>query len=116
MIREIAAKWLTEGARGNLDLVKATFDPDVHINGVRVGWDGPKRNVTNRLAGFPDFDVTIEEQLVDANRVATRMTWTGTHTGPYSGLAATGRSVAVRALTIFHFDGLLVVETWTVID
>lgn len=116
MIQDIAEQWLTQGARGDLSLVDQIFSPNLRINGVMVGRDGPRRNVTNRLTGFPDFDVSIDEQLVSLNRVATRMTWTGTHTGIYSGLAPTGRTVSVRALTIFHFQEDIVVETWTVID
>lgn len=112
---EIARRWLTDGARG-ADIANEIFAPSFTSNGHVVGADGPKRNVANRLTGFPDFDVTIDDQLAVDDRVATRLHWSGTHLGDYSGLPATGRRVEVMALTIFRFENARVVENWTVID
>ena len=64
---------------GNPDLADHIFTPDFRANGKPVGTAGPRRNVTNRLTGFPDLQVTIEDQLAVADQVVTRLTWRGTH-------------------------------------
>jgi predicted ester cyclase len=112
----IARRWLTAGAMGALELADQTFAADFRTNGRLAGTDGPKRNVRNRLNGFPDFRVQIEDQFAAGDKVVPRLRWRGTHLGDYSGLAATGRSVDAMALTIFRFQGGLVTENWTVID
>ncbi|MBO4252455.1 ester cyclase [Streptomyces griseorubiginosus] len=112
----VARRWLTEGAMGQVGLAEKTFTADFRTNGRLVGTAGPQRNVANRLNGFPDLEVTIEEQLADDDKVVTRLTWRGTHTGEYSGLPPTGRRVAVQALTVFHFRDGKVFQNWTVID
>jgi steroid delta-isomerase-like uncharacterized protein len=112
----IARRWLTEGATGNVGLADEIFTHDFRTNGRTVGTEGPRRNVANRLTGFPDLAVVIEDQIAVVDKVVTRLTWRGTHTGDYSGLPATGRRVEVRALTVFHFRNGKVFENWTVID
>lgn len=109
-------RWFTEGWAGNLDLADEIFDPAFTTNGNVVGREGPKRNVANRLTGFPNLRSSVEEQIAVGDQVVTRIVWTGTHRGPYSGVAATGKTVDVRGIVIWRFAGGRVVEDWTVID
>ncbi len=46
------------------------------------------------LAAFPDVHFTIEELLVDGNRVILRWRNEGTHEGEFMGIPATGRKGA----------------------
>lgn len=112
----LTSRWLLEGSRGAIDLAGRVFSESFRTNGKTVGRDGPKRNVMNRLTGFPDFEARIEDQLAIDDKVVTRLIWTGTQTGEYSGLAPTGRRVEVMALTLFRFSAGRAVENWTVID
>ena len=111
-----ARRWFTQGLYGHMAVADDIFAEDVAINGRVVGPVGPKRNVTNRMAGFPDIQAFIEEQIAVGDTVVTRLFWHGTHTGPYSGVPPTGKPVEVRAIAIFHFSGGKVVEVWSVID
>jgi SnoaL-like polyketide cyclase len=36
---------------------------------------------------FPDFHLTIEDQIAEGNKVITRVTFRGTHQGDYRGIA-----------------------------
>lgn len=112
----IARRWYTEGWMGNLALADDIFLPDFATNGIAAGPEGPKRNITNRLVGFPDLQVTVEEIIAVGDKVVIRVLWRGTHTGPYSGVAPTGKSVEVRDISIWHFANGKVVENWTVLD
>jgi steroid delta-isomerase-like uncharacterized protein len=51
-------------------------------------------------AAFPDLRFTIEEQIAEGDRVATRWTARGTQRGELMGIPPTGRSVTVSGITI----------------
>lgn len=65
-------------------------------NGVPVGVAGPKGRILERLKGFPDVVTSIEDMFDSGDKLVTRLVWRGTHTGPYGGVAATGKLVEVR--------------------
>jgi predicted ester cyclase len=111
-----ARRWYLEGWTGQLELAHAIFAPELAINGLVVGPTGPQRNCANRLVGFPDLTVVVEEQVIADDKVVTRVLWRATHTGPYSGVAPTGRPVAVRDISIWRFVDGKSVENWTVLD
>lgn len=61
---------------------------------VRIG--GPLEYggaVTDYRAAFPDLRTTLEDVLVDGDRVAVRGTDRGTHRGDFMGFPASGREV-----------------------
>jgi steroid delta-isomerase-like uncharacterized protein len=51
-------------------------------------------------AAFPNGAETVEEQIGEGDRVATRTTYRGTHQGELMGIPATGKEVAVTATII----------------
>jgi steroid delta-isomerase-like uncharacterized protein len=56
--------------------------------------DGPggvEDGVRMLLEGFPDLHIEVEELLAEAERVAARLTLSGTNTGNYRGLPAPTR-------------------------
>ena len=106
-------QWFTEGWVGNEQLADLIFDQWFSNNGVIVGPAGPKRNIRNRLLGFPDL-ISVAEQLITVDdRAILRLRWSGTHTGPYLGIDPTGKRVEVRGMTIWRFEHGKVVEDWT---
>jgi predicted ester cyclase len=102
----IARRWFTEGWTGNLAMADDIFSENLWTNGVHVGVAGPVASIRDRLTGFPDVPTSIEDMFVAGDKLAVTLLWRGTHTGPYGGVAATGRPVEVRDAAIWHFrDG-----------
>ncbi len=64
-----------------------------------------------RLA-FPDARFTVEDLIADGDRVAARLTMTGTHLGPLNGMPPTGRSVVVGGMSIERVVDGRIVEGW----
>lgn len=56
-------------------------------------------------AAFPDGRGTIETKLVDGDRGAAEIVWTGTNTGPLQGQSPTGKAVTVRAVAVLETAG-----------
>jgi steroid delta-isomerase-like uncharacterized protein len=57
------------------------------------GRDGVRKVVTEHRAAFPDWTETIEDFIVDGDKVVTRFTSTGTHKGAFAGISPTGKKV-----------------------
>lgn len=62
--------------------------------------------------GFGELTVTIEDQIAERDRVTTRWTAIGRHTGAFAGVAPTGREVIMAGTDIHRVDGGRVVELW----
>ncbi len=104
---------------GRLDVVDDICAPDyrgVGPYGDEHGPDAVKRGVAARRAAFPDIQVTIEDLLVDGDRVAARLTFEGTHQGSFQGIEATGKRVAWSGIWIYRVDGGKFVERWHAYD
>jgi predicted ester cyclase len=81
----------------------------------------PTREGTRQLAvlyrrAFPDLRLTIEDQIAESDKVATRWTARGTHIGDLMGIAPTGKQVVVSGISVNRLLGGKIVETWSAID
>lgn len=63
-------------------------------------------------AGFPDYTVTILDEISDGDRLVLRYALRGTHTGEFAGMPPTGRPVDVTSVIIYRFADGKVAETW----
>jgi steroid delta-isomerase-like uncharacterized protein len=77
------------------------------------GPDGVKANFQQYLDAFTGARITVDEQISDGDRVATRWTGRGTHTGEMAGITGTGKDVTVTGLTLSRLEGGQIVEEWT---
>jgi steroid delta-isomerase-like uncharacterized protein len=67
-------------------------------------------------AAFPDFRTAVDETIAAGDRVVVRWTRTGTHLGPFRGLAPTGRAVAWTGIWIVRVACGRIAETWSEAD
>jgi steroid delta-isomerase-like uncharacterized protein len=65
---------------------------------------------------IPDCHITIEDMVVEGDKVAYRYTLTGTHKGAFMGIPATNKKVAIWILAFDHFVGAKMVEGWSRFD
>jgi steroid delta-isomerase-like uncharacterized protein len=65
-----------------------------------------------RLTGMPDLKVAIEALVADKDHVAASFVYTGTHNGPYFGVAPTGKSLRFTSCDIFRVQDGLIAEHW----
>ncbi len=70
-------------------------------------------------AGSPDFRVQPTKIIVGDGAAAAAWTMSGTHSGDYPGLPATGKRFRVRASSIINFDGdriKTIVDYWNLVE
>jgi steroid delta-isomerase-like uncharacterized protein len=61
-------------------------------------------------SAFPDWHSTVEEMIVEGDRVAERWTGRGTHRGAFQGIAPTGTRVEVPGVVFYRIAGGKIVE------
>ncbi|MFZ5441364.1 MAG: ester cyclase [Myxococcota bacterium] len=68
------------------------------------------------LTGFPDVRFHLVELLAEGARVVVRWQWSGTHTGPFRGIAPTGKFVLNDGVVFFSFEAGRATSAWTLND
>jgi predicted ester cyclase len=68
------------------------------------------------FAAFPDTEVTLDDVLVDGDRVAGRFTYTATFTGPFLGLPPNNARVIMHSMDIWRVENNMAVEHWDQLD
>ena len=64
------------------------------------------------LAGFPDYQTSIEDMVAEDDKVAARIKMTGTNTGEFMGIPPTGRQIAFTGIYIAQIANGKIVEHW----
>jgi len=68
-------------------------------------------------AAFPDLRMDAEDILASGDKAVARVKATGTQTGEFMGMPASGKSVDIQLIDIMRFDDAgLVCEHWGVMD
>lgn len=105
---------------GNLDILDDLMqDDDVfHVAswGEVRGPDGFRDFVSAFRSAFPDFRITIEDQIAEGDQVATRWTWRGTHRGEFRGVEPTNERVTVTGITMGRVSDEKRGESWIEAD
>jgi steroid delta-isomerase-like uncharacterized protein len=107
--------------RGNLEVADEIFGRYLaHQSDGSTLERGPedvKRFTEEYRSAFPDWHISIDEQIAEGDKVVNRVTLRGTHQRQFRDMAPTGKEVKIKAVTIFRFspEGK-VVETWDYFD
>jgi predicted ester cyclase len=78
-----------------------------------VDAEGVKESIAWSHSAFPDLRVTIEDQVAEGDKVATRWRVRGTHQGEMMGVSATGKQVAFTGTQTDYISGGKIVESWS---
>ena len=109
--RELARRALEDVCSGRmLEQVDEVYHSEFvdHVNAAEYrGPRGARESVALYRAIFSDLRFTVDEQLTEGDRVASRWTLTGTHRG---------RQVRLRGIVISHIRGGKIVEDWASSD
>jgi len=115
-----ARRWFSDIiTQGRLDVADEIFAAN-HIihdpHGPPAGWpngpEGLKMVASVFGGGFDDWNIAIEDQIAEGDRVATRWAASATNTGPLQGMPPTGKAVRVTGVNVTRFAEGKIVESW----
>ena len=76
-----------------------------------------KQALSSLFSAFPDYHVTVEDLVAEADKVVARLTVRGTHRGNLFGaIPPTGKQVAWKAVDFFRLADGKIVEYWLIAD
>jgi len=106
----VVAEHMRAEMSGDLDATLATFpaEPEydiVPLETLHRGHDAVRALLGHLLDAFPDLVLHADVLRHAAGAVVIEGRMTGTHRGSYAGVAASGRSLDLRAAVFFTFDG-----------
>jgi|1185.fasta_scaffold659889_2 steroid delta-isomerase-like uncharacterized protein len=78
--------------------------------------EGFKQMVASLHQAFPDFEIRVEDQVAEGDRVVERWTCTGTHEGEFMGIPATHNKVDIEGMDMSRLENGRIVEHWTQMD
>jgi serine phosphatase RsbU (regulator of sigma subunit) len=107
--------------QGNLEVTDEIFDRYISHQAdgstLERGPEDVKHFTEEYLSAFPDWRVSIDEQIAERDKVVNRVTLRGTHQRQFRDMEPTGKEVELKAVTIFRFsEEGKVVETWDFFD
>jgi predicted ester cyclase len=109
---------------GDLDAADEILSPGAVSHGQgtppNVGTMGIKQQAAVLRSAIPDLRVTLEDQLAEGDRVASRWLGSGTNTGPLhlptGSVPPTGRPIEFSEIRIDRYDAGRIVESWFLPD
>ena len=116
---EVFERVIEEGFnRGNFDAWDDCFPDTIieHQYGMPSTLAGFKQAIRALRAAFPDLHLTIEDTVAQGDKQWVRMTATGTHQGPFFGVAPTDKRFTITVFDECRFEGGRIVEHWGVPD
>jgi len=120
---KVIVRWVKEAVwnEGDLDLIAEFMSSSCVVHGDSFvgelpGVEGYAMFATITHTGFPDIHFTIEDIIAEEDMVAIRLSLTGTHTGLFATIPATGVSITSRSLTVYRFADGKIEEGWLNVD
>lgn len=80
------------------------------------GVDAWRQNVETLLGAFPDARLHVEDIFAAGDKVAVRAYLTGTHSGPFLGIPATGRQIRYDSNELYRIADGKIAEEWICSD
>ena len=106
--------------RQNIALVDEIFSEDflnhTPVRGISNDRNGMRQLFSMTCIAFPDGVVTVEDQVASDDKVWTRKSFSGTHTGPLGAMAPTGNKVTYRVFDILRIHDGKIIEHWGLAD
>ena len=114
--KAIVRRFIEAYNKRNLDLLDDLVAPDYFDHTHQVGREGLKQLFNIGFKAFPDWHETIEDIIAEGDKVWVRLSYTGTHTGEWHGLAPTGNKITAMVVDIYRIVNGKFVEYWNVSD
>ena len=107
-------------SQGKMELIDELFAPEYVDRtpqpGVAPTREGFRQWVTALRTAFPDIHYTLEDTVEGGDRWVGRVTASGTMTGDFAGMPATGKHATWTEIHILRMADEQVIEHWGVVQ
>jgi len=73
-------------------------------------------NFRRIIASMPDVRMTVDDRIVEGDKIVARTTYSATHTQPLRGIAPTGKAFTFRTIDIWRIENGKFAEHWDLTD
>ena len=105
---------------GNLALISEMLASDFTLHNappnLPPGAEGFKALIGAFRSAFPDYKDTIEDMIIEGDKVIVRWTFRGTHQGEFLGVPATNKLATTNGISILRITAGKIKDDWTNID
>ena len=117
----VIRRFVEEVQNGKSEAVYDELNDPAFVNlssppGIPSDRGGGKTFLFGFLNAFPDSRFTIDDMIAEGDQVVTKKTFTGTHTGEFAGIPATGNKVTLQFVDIMRVRNGRIVEHWLSMD
>ena len=105
-------RYLTRCNEHRFDQLGEFVSEQVSGSGPVDGLAGYIDGVQAVCTAFPDYHWELQELVVEEDTIAARLIGQGTHTGPFSGIAPTGRRISTQELVIYRIADGKIIQCW----
>jgi predicted ester cyclase len=113
-------RFLERATKGDLSVVDETFDPAFvdheAMPGVPPTREGVKQTFKILLKAYPDMKLNVLHLVAEGDYVVVHHQTTGTNTGEFMGMPATGKAVKFDEMHLVRFANGKMIEHWGVED
>lgn len=104
----------------NLDALDEVIASDMTDHdpapGQAPGLEGAKQYFSSLHSAFPDLHVNVEDMIAEEDKVAARVSVSGTHQGELMGIDPTGNRVTITGIDLVRVTDGKIVEHWANFD
>lgn len=112
-IKEFLQKGDESAADKYIDVNVVTHDG---MPGQALGLEGVKQTFKGLREAFPDMSVVVKDIIAENDKVVGRFVVSGTNTGNFMGMPATGKAFTYDEIVIVRFKDSKIVEHWAEMD
>jgi steroid delta-isomerase-like uncharacterized protein len=114
--KALVRRWIDVYNTHNLDSFDEFVAPEYYDHTNKVDKEGLRQLFIMGFTGFPDWHEVIDDIIAEGDKVWIRISYTGTHTGEFMGIAPTGKKVTMAGVDIYRIEKGKLVEYWHVSD
>ncbi len=117
LVEQMIQKVFNEGDAASVDkFYAADFVEHEEGSPGQQGLEGIKAALPILHTAFPDFKMTLEDVVVEGDKLVVRSTWSGTQKGEFYGIPSKGKRFFVNVMDIYRIKDGKIAEHWGMTD
>jgi steroid delta-isomerase-like uncharacterized protein len=116
--KTLALRFYERISAGDAPGAAALVAPDYvgHGLGSGGGRDSVRQDIAMWFSAVPDFRVEVQDTIAEGDRVAVRMSLTGTQSGRFARIPGSGKTFRIGSTDVLRVADGAIAEAWTLCD